>query len=318
MRPLSCLLAAGLGILLPVPTRAHGDAGPRDIVDTAIIGRPTVADEAALPTVAWRHAGTDQSGSVTNAFDFDFELNKRVTEDFGFGVSDGYTVPRQFGTKTRGGWHNLSLKYQAYTNAEHELLSLGVIRTIAPTGAPTGANNTGNDDPGSTTPTFYFGKGPGDPPVLYARPVAITGTLGYQFAGKRLNSAPPIDLDSGIAASSFNNGIEDRWIGGLTAQYSFPYLLAQVKDFGLPTFINKLTPMAEVAWPSPASKPHVTGTRYLFAAGVAFGGSGYAIAAETLIPGNRQTGANLGFIAQLHLYFDDLFPTSLGEPLLPW
>ena len=317
MRLLSCLLIAGLGVFLSVPAWPHGVAGPRVFINTLTIDDPAVADEAAFPTFTWQHAGADDAGGATNAFDFDFEFNKRITDDFGFGISDGYSVLRQLGAKTRSGWHNLSLslKYQAYTSAEHELLlSLGVIRTFP----RTGSYNIDNNDIGSTTPIFYFGKGLGDLPIGYVRPVAITGTLGYQFADKRLKSLPTINLDTGIAAFSFNNGIEDRWIGGLSAQYSFPYLQAQVKDFGLPTFINKLTPVAEVAWSSPASKPHAIGNQYLFAAGVAYGGADYAVTAETLIPGNRQTGTKLGFIAQLHLYFDDLFPTSLGKPLLPW
>ena len=36
---------------------------------------------------------------------------------------------------------------------------------------------------------------------------------------------------------------------------------------------------------------------------------------EALIPLNRAAGSNVGAIAQLHLYFDDLFPNSIGKPL---
>ena len=34
------------------------------------------------------------------------------------------------------------------------------------------------------------------------------------------------------------------------------YLQTQVKDLGLPEFVNQLTPVVEVAWSSPASKPN--------------------------------------------------------------
>jgi hypothetical protein len=37
---------------------------------------------------------------------------------------------------------------------------------------------------------------------------------------------------------------------------------------------------------------------------------------EMLVPGNRQTGSHLGVVAEFHLYFDDLFPNSLGKPLV--
>jgi hypothetical protein len=32
---------------------------------------------------------------------------------------------------------------------------------------------------------------------------------------------------------------------------------------------------------------------------------------------NRATGSNIGAIAQLHFYLDDIFPHSLGRPLFP-
>ena len=44
----------------------------------------------------------------------------------------------------------------------------------------------------------------------------------------------------------------------------------------------------------------------------------YAVGVEALIPGNKQTGSHMGVIAQFHLYFDDLFPNSLGKPIVDW
>jgi len=40
------------------------------------------------------------------------------------------------------------------------------------------------------------------------------------------------------------------------------------------------------------------------------------LAAEAVFPANRASGHGLGFIAQLHFYIDDLFPHSLGRPIL--
>ncbi len=39
---------------------------------------------------------------------------------------------------------------------------------------------------------------------------------------------------------------------------------------------------------------------------------------EALVPANGQSGRGIGAIAQFHLYFDDLFPHTLGKPLLQW
>ena len=54
------------------------------------------------------------------------------------------------------------------------------------------------------------------------------------------------------------------------------------------------------------------------ASGINYTAESFAVTVEALIPGNRQTGSHLGVIAQFHLYFDDLFPNSLGKPIVDW
>ena len=54
------------------------------------------------------------------------------------------------------------------------------------------------------------------------------------------------------------------------------------------------------------------------ASGVNYTAQSYALSVEALIPGNKQTGSHVGVIAQFHLYFDDLFPNSLGKPIVDW
>ena len=84
-----------------------------------------------------------------------------------------------------------------------------------------------NDDTSSTTPTIFWGKGFGDLPIGILRPLALTGTFGYQIADKKLK-AIGTDPDSGDPL--FNNGISNQWNGGLSLQYSIRYLQSQVKD----------------------------------------------------------------------------------------
>jgi hypothetical protein len=91
-----------------------------------------------------------------------------------------------------------------------------------------------------------------------------------------------------------------------------------VKDYGLPAFVNRLTPVVELAWSSPASKPTQDTTQYLWGIGVNYTATTWAFGLEALVPGNRNTGSHLGVIAQFHLYFDDLFPHSLGKPIALW
>ncbi len=96
-------------------------------------------------------------------------------------------------------------------------------------------------------PTLYFGKGFGDLPIGAARPLSLTGELTYTIADKKLK------VDS--FGNPLNNGSPNTWSGGLSLQYSIRYLSSQVKDYGLPTFVNRLTPVVELAWSSPASQP---------------------------------------------------------------
>ena len=317
MSRITALAACAGATLLVQPAFAHGVAGPRIFINTLLIDDPAVSDEASLPTFSWQHFGADENGGATNEYDFNFEFDKRITETVGIGINDGYTVLQQLGSKTRQGWQNLSVtaKWQPYVNAEHEFMfSVGVILEFARTGSV----NIDNDDVGSTTPTIYWGKGLGDLPIGYLRPFAITGTFGYQIADKKLKATTTVDPDTGLTGVAFNNGMENRWTGGLSLQYSLPYLQSQVKDFGFPEFVNRLTPVVEVAWSSPASKPNSLGTQYLIGVGASYVADAYALTIEALIPGNKQTGTNVGVIAQFHLYFDDLLPNSLGKPIVAW
>jgi hypothetical protein len=305
--------------LLPLQSvLAHGFAGPHMFINTLLIDDPNVADEASVPTFMFLPQ-PDDGGAAPALYNISFEFDKRITENFGFSLGMGYQWLRTPGARAVSGWQNLegALKYKAYVNAEHEfMLSVGVSREFARTGA-TGSTGAvlDNDDTSSTTPTIFWGKGFGDLPIGFLRPLAVTGTLGYQIADKKLKLTG-IDADSGDVL--FNNGISNQWSGGLSLQYSLRYLQTQVKDLGLPEFVNKLTPVAEVAWSSSASRPSQSGTQYLFGVGINYTAQSYALTVEALIPGNRQTGSHAGVIAQLHLYFDDLFPNSLGKPIVGW
>ena len=79
-------LAAG-SLLLPRYAQAHAVAGSRIFVNTLIIDDPAIADEAALPTFSWQPP--PGSGEEYN---FNFEIDKRITEHFGIGINDGYTI----------------------------------------------------------------------------------------------------------------------------------------------------------------------------------------------------------------------------------
>jgi hypothetical protein len=312
------LAALGGAALLPLPVLAHGFAGPHMFISTLLIDDPNVADEASLPTFMFLPQ-PEASGATPSLYNVAFEFDKRITENFGFSINDGYQWLNTPGAGNASGWQNLTggLKYKPYVNAEHEfMLSVGVFRQFGSTGATGDIGAAlGNNATSSTVPTIFWGKGFGDLPIGFLRPLALTGELGYSIADKKLKM---IGTDPDTGDPIFNSGTSNQWTGGLSLQYSMRYLQSQVKDMGLPEFVNKLTPVAEVAWSSPASQPNQSSTQYLFGIGVNYTAQTYALTVEALIPGNRQTGSHAGVIAQFHLYFDDLFPNSLGKPIVEW
>jgi hypothetical protein len=319
--------AACLSALLgSAAAHAHAIAGARVFPVTLTIDDPGVADEASIPTFSFQRQPNDPDTGHGYQYNVAAEFDKRITERLGIGVSGGYTVQTAQRDKTRTGFQNINvtLKYQAWVNGPHEaIVSLGVIREFGRTGTA----HTDADQFGSTTPTIYFGKGFGDLPVAALRPFAITGTAGYTIADKKLKVTDGGTADlganstggvTGLAAQQFNTGNSNRWVGGLSLQYSLPYLQSQVRDLGLPAFVNRLTPLVEVAYSSPASAPSNLGTQVVFAPGVIYGGDSFQVGVEALIPGNRASGRFVGVITQMHLFFDDLFPNSLGKPLFSY
>jgi hypothetical protein len=305
--------AAACALLLSAPARAHGVAGAHMFISTLLIDDSNVADEASLPTFMWLPQSSGGNGPSPTASSATIEIDKRLTENFGFALSTGYQWLATPGQKTINGWQNLSatLKYKVYVNDEHEFMaSVGVTRQFARTGANgTNGGALGNDDVGSTTPTLYASKGLGDLPIGPLRALAVTGTFGLSVPDRLLK----YDFNGNA-----NNGGSRQWQGGLSLQYSIRYLETQVQDHHLPAFVRNLTPVVEVAWSSPASRPNNGNTQYLFGAGINYTASTYAVTAEALFPGNSQSGSHPGFIVQFHLYFDDLFPNSLGKPVSQW
>ena len=45
-------------------------------------------------------------------------------------------------------------------------------------------------------------------------------------------------------------------------------------------------------------------------------GSYYQVGFEAIIPVNRDSGTGVGFLGQFHLYLDDIFPKTYGQPLI--
>ena len=51
------------------------------------------------------------------------------------------------------------------------------------------------------------------------------------------------------------------------------------------------------------------------ASGVIWISTYFQVGAEAVLPVNHASGTGVGFLGQLHLYLDDMFPTTIGKPL---
>lgn len=183
----------------------------------------------------------------------------------------------------------------AYASARHEILaSVGLLAALGGTGAKSIANSFS-----TFTPTAYVGKGFGDlpAPLDLLRPFAITGQFGPNIT----------------TASSRNGPNSFGW--AFTLQYSIPYLQEQVKDLGLPQPFSNLVPVVEFPLSTCTAGACSGQTTGFIDPGFIWLNRYGQLGLEAQIPVNRATGTQVGVLLQAHVYFDDIFPNSLGKPL---
>jgi len=296
--------ARGLALFalaLPATAQAHAVAGARIFVNTLVIDDPGVGDEANLPI--YSVTSPDGKSTVT---DLNFEYDKTISENFGAGIGTDYdwiTNDLNDGKKSHGGLDDpyVQLKYRWILLPEHEFMSSVQIQQSFGRAGTTGIDS-GYD---TTTLSGFFGKGFGDIPYDPIRPFAVTGELDYNI--------PNAGYANGYGGLNY-------WTGGLTLQYSVPYLQSQIKDYGLPTLFANLTPVAELGWSSAAAgsafRPTGDPTTFTLGTGAVWTGEFFSLSTELLWPLDGAAGHGLGVIGQFHLYFDDLFPNTLGKPLI--
>ena len=304
----ACTLVTGA-----TPAAAHVIAGARVFPVTLTFDDPGVSDEASAPAFNYTRSGAGGGTGPAHEVDLGLEYDKTITPNTALILNDGYDVVHTEGANTQGGWENLVVtgKWQAWTSDAHEaVVSLGVIRELG----GTGTNHVNGDRFGATTPTLYGGKGFGDVPASWLRPVAVTGELGYTIADKALKQTAPADPGQGIAAS-FNQGGSNAWAGAFSVQYSLPYLQSQVRDIGLRGIFADMIPVVEFTWSSPASRPSTASTTWVAAPGLIYLAQWGEVGVEALVPLDRAAGTNVGAVGLVHFFFDDLFAHSIGRPL---
>jgi len=292
-----------------VPAGAHGFAGDRFFPATIQTDDPFVADEMSLPTLT--RNPTDATG--TQSYSVETDIAKRITPSFGITAAYewNYTQPqgaapmRGFGSLTTGA------QYQLFINPAHEFMALA---NLDVTWAHTGAVNQGGaDDHTTLSPGIDFGKGFGDLPdsLPWLKPFAITANLSVDFP-TRVNSAGALNQNV------FNAGV--------AIEYSLEYLQHHVRDIGLTAPFDRVIPLVEITSATPFNRGMVMGmtdaggnaTTGVIAPGVIWAGQYFQIGAEALIPYGQGQGHGLGGVLQFHMFLDDLFPNSIGRPLVQW
>jgi hypothetical protein len=308
-RTLPIVLLFGSGLAASDSLYAHGFAGKRFFPATLVTDDPFVADELSLPTVSYQKFSASGDEPASKETDFSLDLSKRITENFGVGFGATYKqVQPEGGDKARG-FDNLavSLKYQFYKNEPHEtILSAGLDVDIG----GSGAKRVGAESFSTFTPALFFGKGFGDLPdgMEMLRPLAVTGQLGVSIPSR--SSSTTFNDEGEATVEQHPNFLQ--W--GFAFQYSLIYLQSFVKDVGLKEPFNRMIAVVEVPL-STGFNRGASGTTGTVNPGLIWSGRYAQLAVEAQIPINSRSGRSVGWIAQLHFYLDDMFPTTLGKPI---
>ena len=300
---ITSVLALTIAGATSTPSNAYTAAGDRNFPAQLILPQIGPTDSLWIP-ISTQPMEAAARKEPTRQTDFTGTYSKLITEQLGIQLGYGLTqLDRLLASPVTGAQNfDALLRYEAILDPDHEfLLSVQVGHEFGGTGDP----GVGSDKHGATTPGITFGKGLGDLPIGYWRPLAITGFAGFE-------------IGEGVRT----NLVQD----GISIQYSMPYLVSKVANVDMPAFLRGMTPMTEVFFTTPVS--HITRTQItsqganttlVVAPGVSYSrGSGWELGIEAMIPTTRATGSGIGVIAQLVVELDYLAPDSiLGRPLFP-
>jgi hypothetical protein len=290
----------------------HGFAGARFFPATLSTDDPFVSDELSLPTVSTIR--TPEDGG-TRETDVSVDISKRITPNFAIEIGDTFTALNPHEGPAVNGLGNLELsgKYQLLKNGVHEaIVSIGLGVEVG----GTGSRSVGADSFSTWTPAIFFGKGFGDLPaeLSFLKPFALTGQLGIAIPTSASTRSVTVDAQTGERETEIERN-PDVLEWGFALEYSLIYLQSQVKDIGLRAPFDRLIPLVEFALESPLNRGAQGQTTGTINPGIIWAGKYFQVGVEAVVPINERTGNNVGVIAQLHFFVDDLFPHSLGRPL---
>ncbi|WP_174641927.1 hypothetical protein [Paraburkholderia ribeironis] len=294
--PAALVCALVCALAFPAAVHAHAIAGDRVFPATMAVDDPGVGDEMNFQFGHIKNTNDDGNDVNVNVNAASFEWDKLITSNLAFSIGSTYINQNAPEGGSAKGFDNLEvgLKYLAYVNPKHEfMVSVGVKASLGGTGA-----RSVSDSFSTISPAVFFGKGFGDLPdaLRYLRPLALTGAVSPNYT---TNASAPDSLD---------------W--GLTLQYSIPYLQSSVKDLGLGQPFSNLVPIVEFPMNTCTSGPCSGQTTGTINPGLLWLTRWGQFGVEAQIPVNRASGRHTGVLLQAHLYLDDIFPNSIGKPLI--
>ena len=304
------LLVAAACAAIPGTALAHGFAGKRFFPATLATDDPFVADELSLPTLARRNLGAGDDGPAVQQSSVSVDIAKRITPRLGVELGASY-LRLKSGEGIVRGFDNLSAgaKYQFHMDeARESIASVGVDWDIG----NTGARRIGAESFSTVTPALFMGKGFGDLPdgVRFLKPLALTASLGVTMPTR--SSTTTVDEDGNASVERHPDALKV----GLAVEYSLPYLQSFVKDVGLPEPFSRMIPVVELDLAKPFDRGGGSWTGTVNP-GILWAGRTVQVGLEAVIPVSSATGGGKGVLLQLHFFLDDLFPRTLGRPLLP-
>lgn len=309
------LAASWLTLLSASDTAStHGFAGKRFFPTTFGVEDPFVSDEFSILGSHIREPGDDEEPSV-HATEFAAEYSKRITSRFGVSLEGEYRSLHPRGESTQNGFGNLEVaaRYQFLTSAAHEaIMSLGLAAEVGGTG-----DEDVEAEPFSViSPTLLFGKGFGDLPasLKYLKPAAVTGAFAVNFPTDSETVTEEVDPETGdVETGIARNANTLSW--GFTAQYNLDYLQSFVQDVGLSTPFSHLIPVVEANFETCLDRGCGGETAGTINPGLIWFGEVAQLGIAAQIPVNDRTGNDVGVLALIHFFIDDLFPNSLGRPV---
>ena len=152
--------------------------------------------------------------------------------------------------------------------------------------------------------------------IAWLRSFGVAGAVTAEFPISRRSTTTDIDPATGrLGLVPTINGNILHW--GLALEYSTLYLTDRFTG-GPPKEepLNQFVPLVEFAFDTPIGRGFGRKTKGTANPGLSYVAETWQLAAEAILPMNREAGRGVGARIQLLLFLDDLVPMLFGKPLL--